>query len=76
MDRMNELLGLINALEEHLERIRYLAEIGPALDGRDTHYFPHALALLAVIATYAADLERVARNLGAQLRALDEEGAR
>jgi hypothetical protein len=75
MDRL-DLLDLLNAIDEHIATIRYLAEIGPALDGQDTRYFPHALALLSVIATYAADLERVARNLGAQLRALDEGDAR
>jgi hypothetical protein len=76
MARMDDLIDLVNTLEANLETLRHLAEIGPCLDGQDARYFPHALTLLAVIAAYGADLERVVRNLAAQLRAVDEEDVR
>jgi hypothetical protein len=64
---MTNLTDLFNALDESIETINRLAELGPLLDG-SPEYFQNAIELLSLIAQQAAHLERLSTQLATLVR--------
>jgi hypothetical protein len=56
-----------NAMDEAIETILRLAELGPAIDG-NPELFPHCIELLALIAQQSAHIERLSHQLATLLR--------
>ena len=60
---MCQTMDLINAIDESLNTIQRLAELGPALDDGGAVYFHKAIANLALIARESAHLEKLRSQL-------------